>query len=144
MPTEHEPDSDSRTLAEDEADYERLLTFLKESRAFDFTGYKRPSLIRRIKHRMHEVSVSSVDEYTDRLQLQPDEFTSLFNTILINVTGFFRDPEAWDYLREQILPALLADIEGAPLRCGVPCRPRCGRRTSPGPRLPPPARCASR
>jgi len=116
MPTEHEPDPDSSDPTPDGADYERLLIFLKESRAFDFTGYKRPSLIRRIKHRMHEVSVSTVDEYIDRLQLQPEEFTSLFNTILINVTGFFRDPDAWDYLRQEILPTLLADVGGAPLR----------------------------
>lgn len=100
----------------DEAEYEKLLTFLKESRAFDFTGYKRPSLIRRIRHRMRELSVSTVDEYLDLLQLRPDEFTTLFNTILINVTGFFRDPEAWDYLRERVLPDLLTDHGGAPVR----------------------------
>ncbi len=100
----------------DNPEFERLLAFLKESRAFDFTGYKRPSLIRRITHRMREVSVSSVEEYLDLLQLQPDEFTSLFNTILINVTGFFRDPEAWSYLRDHVLPTLLEDQDGKPLR----------------------------
>lgn len=100
----------------DDAEFERLLVFLKDSRAFDFTGYKRPSLIRRIKHRMREVGLSSVDEYLDMLQLQSDEFTSLFNTILINVTGFFRDPEAWDYLRQEILPQLLEDHDGKMVR----------------------------
>lgn len=110
MSTDHEVASDG------DADFERLLEFLKESRAFDFTGYKRPSLIRRIKHRMQEVSVSTVDDYLDLVQLQPDEFTSLFNTILINVTGFFRDADAWDYLRDEVLPNLLADLDGAPIR----------------------------
>jgi two-component system CheB/CheR fusion protein len=100
----------------DAADFERLLTFLKESRAFDFTGYKRPSLTRRIRHRMREVSVETVDDYLDLLQLEPEEFTALFNTILINVTGFFRDAEAWDYLREHILPGLLAEAGTGPLR----------------------------
>jgi two-component system CheB/CheR fusion protein len=99
-----------------DVDFERLLVFLKENRAFDFTGYKRPSLLRRIRHRMREVSVATVDEYIDLLQLQPEEFTALFNTILINVTGFFRDAEAWDYLRDHVLPALLEDSDGAPLR----------------------------
>ena len=102
--------------APDDPHFERLLNFLKESRAFDFTGYKRPSLIRRIRHRMREVSVTSVDDYIDLLQLHPDEYTSLFNTILINVTGFFRDPEAWEYLRDDILPALLADHDQSPVR----------------------------
>lgn len=100
----------------EEAEFEVLLTFLKESRAFDFTGYKRPSLIRRIRRRMREVGVSGVDDYLDLLQLQPEEFTSLFNTILINVTGFFRDPDAWDHLREEILPRVLAGCEGGPVR----------------------------
>ena len=107
---------DEPSSAGDEADFERLLGFLKESRAFDFTGYKRPSLLRRIRHRMREVSVSTVDEYLDLLQLQPEEFTALFNTILINVTGFFRDPEAWEYLRDEILPDLLVAGDDAPLR----------------------------
>ena len=52
------------------ASIERLLAFLKENRAFDFTGYKRPSLIRRIRHRMREADVASVDDYLDILQLQ--------------------------------------------------------------------------
>ena len=104
------------TVDTDEPEFEKLLAFLKESRAFDFTGYKRPSLVRRIKHRMREVSAANVDECIDLLQLQPDEFTSLFNTILINVTGFFRDIEAWEYLRDGVLPTLLADHDGGPVR----------------------------
>ena len=106
------------TGASDSGDraFERLLEFLKESRAFDFTGYKRASLVRRIRHRMHEVGVDDVDDYLDLLQLQPEEFTALFNTILINVTSFFRDAESWDNLREEILPELLEASDGGPLR----------------------------
>src|SRR3712207_495038 len=100
----------------DDAAFERLLQFLKESRSFDFTGYKRPSLIRRVRHRMREVKVDSVEAYQDMLQLQPDEFTALFNTILINVTSFFRDAESWEHLREDILPELVEAAEGGPLR----------------------------
>lgn len=97
--------------------FERLLSFLKESRAFDFTGYKRPSLMRRVRYRMRELGIDSYEEYQDRLQLQPVEFTSLFNTILINVTSFFRDAESWSYLEQEVLPDLLeARGEGAPIR----------------------------
>src|SRR3712207_176281 len=99
-----------------DAAFEGLLQFLKESRAFDFTGYKRPSLLRRIRHRMTEVGAESVEDYSDLLQAQPDEFTALFNTILINVTSFFRDSESWDYLRNEILPSLLESARGGPLR----------------------------
>jgi two-component system CheB/CheR fusion protein len=96
--------------------FERLLLFLKDSRAFDFTGYKRPSLTRRVLHRMREIDVESFEEYQDVLQVNPDEFTALFNTILINVTSFFRDAEAWDSLASDILPGLLQSLDGAPVR----------------------------
>lgn len=97
--------------------FEALLEHLKSSRGFDFTGYKRSSLMRRVDRRMVQVGVGSYADYLDYLELHGDEFTALFNTILINVTGFFRDPEAWDYLRRDVLPALLAaKSSGQPLR----------------------------
>jgi two-component system, chemotaxis family, CheB/CheR fusion protein len=86
---------------------EALLDFIKDSRGFDFTGYKRSSLSRRIEKRIHEVGVGDFDAYREYLARQPDEFGELFNTILINVTGFFRDPEAWEYLTADVIPRLL-------------------------------------
>ena len=100
----------------DGAAFERLLDFLKESRSFDFTGYKRPSLVRRVRHRMHEIGVERYEDYQDVLQLQPDEFTALFNTILINVTSFFRDAEAWAHLRAEALPLVLEHKGEDPIR----------------------------
>ena len=88
--------------------FEALLEHVKTSRGFDFTGYKRSSLMRRVDRRMAQVGVASYVDYLDRLELQGDEFTSLFNTILINVTSFFRDAEAWQHLSLEVLPALLA------------------------------------
>ena len=87
--------------------FERLLHFLRDSRSFDFTGYKRPSLMRRVRHRMREIGIDSFEDYQDVLQLEPREFTALFNTILINVTSFFRDPDAWEQLRTEIMPQVL-------------------------------------
>jgi two-component system CheB/CheR fusion protein len=89
-------------------DFEALLVHLKESRGFDFTGYKRSSLTRRVDRRMAQIGIADHQAYLDHLQVHPDEFTALFNTILINVTGFFRDAEAWEYLSTEVLPALLA------------------------------------
>nr|WP_239155141.1 hypothetical protein [Amycolatopsis sp. FDAARGOS 1241] len=71
---------------------------MKESRGFDFTGYKRSSLMRRVRRRKTQIGIESYGDYLDQLQVNADEFVALFNTILINVTGFFRDPDAWDYL----------------------------------------------
>ncbi|HLI39458.1 MAG TPA: CheR family methyltransferase [Streptosporangiaceae bacterium] len=100
----------------DEADdsLEELLAFIRDSRGFDFTGYKRSTLARRIRKRMQEVGAADYLDYRDRLESSAGEFGHLFNTILINVTSFFRDAEAWTYLQREIMPELLAtaDPEG--------------------------------
>src|SRR5262252_4238803 len=81
---------------------------LKETRGFDFTGYKRTTLMRRVRRRMDARGLRSLSEYRDYLELEPEEFTRLFDSLLINVTGFFRDPQAWEALREEVLPELLS------------------------------------
>ena len=86
---------------------EALLGYLKRARGFDFTPYKRPSLGRRIDKRMAAVGAADYPSYVDYLEVHPEEFGHLFNTILINVTSFFRDPAAWEGLRRQVLPRLL-------------------------------------
>ncbi len=97
--------------------FENLLQYLKNARSFDFTGYKRSSLKRRVERRLQEIQVPSFADYIDYLEVHPDEFSQLFNSILINVTGFFRDPMMWDYLTETVLPRLLsARQSGDPLR----------------------------
>ncbi len=88
--------------------FEALLDFLKRSRGFDFTGYKRTSLERRFRRRMDTIGCQSYGDYLDYLEVHPDEYEQLFDTLLINVTEFFRDPEAWEHLREEVLPELLA------------------------------------
>jgi len=87
--------------------FESLLDFLRLSRGFDFTGYKRSSLIRRVNKRRYALSIDNFGDYLDYLQVHPDEFELLFNTILINVTSFFRDKPAWDYLSSEILPRIM-------------------------------------
>src|SRR4051794_36225111 len=89
---------------------ERLLTHLKGTRGFDFTGYKRTSLERRIRKRMEAIGVPDFDEYLEYLEVHQDEFPALFDTILINVTGFFRDPPAWEYYRTEVIPRLLETL----------------------------------
>jgi two-component system, chemotaxis family, CheB/CheR fusion protein len=93
---------------------EQLLEYVKSSRGFDFTGYKRSSLERRIRKRMHLAGIDDFVEYLDYLQVHPGEFEQLFNTILINVTSFFRDRFAWDYLAANVVPEIVEN--GAPSR----------------------------
>jgi two-component system CheB/CheR fusion protein len=89
--------------------FEALLRYMRDSRGFDFTGYKRTSLMRRVRHRMDIAGYDSFEEYLDVLQAGSDEFDALFNTILINVTDFFRDPPAWEYVRDEAVPPILAE-----------------------------------
>ena len=87
-----------------------LLEYLRTARGFDFTGYKTASLERRISKRVKAVGCDGYVDYQDYLEANPGEFTELFNTILINVTAFFRDREAWDYVASDVIPRMLADI----------------------------------
>ena len=87
---------------------ETFLQHLKASRGFDFTAYKRASLIRRIQRRQQAVGADTFEAYRAYLDTHPDEFGLLFNTILINVTAFFRDPDAWAYLASEIVPRIIA------------------------------------
>ncbi|MFL5883542.1 MAG: CheR family methyltransferase [Thermoleophilaceae bacterium] len=103
--------------SEENEDLGALLEYLKRNRGFDFSGYKRASLERRIRKRMDTVEVDSYSDYQDLLEVQPGEFTDLFNTILINVTAFFRDPPAWEFLAGDVIPKLIADRpEDQPIR----------------------------
>jgi two-component system, chemotaxis family, CheB/CheR fusion protein len=96
-------------MSQEQADgeLEALLDYIRRNRGFDFTGYKRPSLGRRIRKRMSEAGIDSFAEYRDLLEANSDEFVLLFNTILINVTSFFRDAPAWEYISAEVVPRIL-------------------------------------
>jgi len=94
-----------------------LLDYLARSRGFDLSAYKQPGFQRRVAKRLDAVSVASYAEYVDVLEVQPAEVELLFDTLLIGVTGFFRDAEAWRRLAGDVLPALLeAKPEDEPVR----------------------------
>ena len=87
--------------------FRALLEKLSASYNFDFRQYKEASLERRIRARMAQVHAETFAAYAGYLDRQPREHVALFNTILINVTGFFRDPEAWKVLAETVVPRLV-------------------------------------
>jgi two-component system CheB/CheR fusion protein len=103
-------------------EFEALLDYLRRNRGFDFTGYKRASLARRFARRMQAIGLADYVSYLDYLEVHPEEFRQLFDTILINVTGFFRDAPAWDLLGSEIVPRLLAGKRaGEPIRVWSAC-----------------------
>jgi two-component system, chemotaxis family, CheB/CheR fusion protein len=102
---------------EESVQFEALLEFLKRNRGFDFTGYKRTTLQRRVQKRLETVGLDGYESYLELLERDQDEFTQLFNTLLINVTRFFRDDSPWTFLAQEIVPALIARRgDTAPLR----------------------------
>ena len=94
-------------MSQPDPNFERLLEFVRDERGFDYTGYRRPTLTRRFEKRMQAVGADDWDGYRAYLAGHPEEFSELFNTILINVTGFFRDRETWDLVAAELIPRLL-------------------------------------
>ncbi len=75
----------------------------------DFTQYKRSSVLRRIERRMRVTRINSLSDYLEYITEHPPEIKELFKDLLISVTNFFRDREAFDNLQETIIPRLFED-----------------------------------
>lgn len=88
-----------------------LLQEFAEQRNFDFRGYKNTTIERRFRRRMFQLNISQYGDYGEYIRQHPEELNRLLNTILINVTEFFRDPPAWEILRNELLPPLLKRIK---------------------------------
>ena len=85
-----------------------VLLQLRNATGHDFSLYKKNTIARRIERRMLQQRITDVAVYERYLQHNPAEVQALFRELLINVTGFFRDPEAFVALATTILPPLLA------------------------------------
>ena len=85
----------------------KIVTTISNRTGHDFSAYKKNTLIRRIQRHMTVARVLTPQKYLNYLHRNPAEIESLFQDLLIGVTSFFRDPEAFDVLRKDILPDLL-------------------------------------
>ncbi len=83
-----------------------VLEMLRESTGHDLSGYRPSTLGRRIRKRMVLTGANDPAAYLARLEEDPEEPTRLLRSLFIGVTAFFRDPEAFDVLREKVLPAI--------------------------------------
>jgi len=88
-----------------------LLQELAEQRGIDFRGYRKTTLERLLRKRMFHVNIGNYAEYGEYIRNHSDEANALLNTLLINVTEFFRDLPAWEVLRNEILPPLLKPLK---------------------------------
>jgi two-component system CheB/CheR fusion protein len=99
---------------------QKILLIMRNHTKHDFSQYKEATIQRRIERRMNVNHVQSLTEYLNHIQEHPEEAHALLKDILINVTGFFRDPEAFDSLKTRVLKLIAQRPAGDPLRIWVP------------------------
>lgn len=102
----------TETLAANEEDLGKIFLLLRSRTGNDFTFYKRDTVLRRIKRRMAVHLLDRLPDYVHYLQSKPAELDGLFSDLLISVTGFFREPESFDVLRERVYPILFDAKQG--------------------------------
>jgi two-component system CheB/CheR fusion protein len=100
----------------------QLFALLRRATRVDFSEYKPPTISQRVARRMALHKIERLDEYVDLVQRDRGELSSLYQDLLINVTSFFRDPEAFEALKELVYPQLFKqrNQDGAPTRIWVP------------------------
>jgi two-component system CheB/CheR fusion protein len=97
-----------------------ILAIVRTRTRHDYSGYKKPTLLRRIQRRMGLTRTGTVGDYARLLRQTPAEAAALADDLLIHVTGFFRDPDAWDALQRNVIaPLVEARESGAPVRAWV-------------------------
>jgi two-component system CheB/CheR fusion protein len=99
---------------------ETLLSLLRVASGVDFTHYKHTTLQRRIKRRMVLHKLENVADYVRYIKSKPGELDELYKDILIHVTSFFRDPDAFEGLSKHVFPNLFKDEKAGTVRVWVP------------------------
>ncbi|MBU3937856.1 MAG: chemotaxis protein CheB, partial [Proteobacteria bacterium] len=103
---------DSPPEEKDQSSLEKIVILLRAKTGQDFSLYKKNTIYRRIERRMNIHQISKIGSYVRFLQENPQELDFLFKELLIGVTNFFRDLEAWEQLQGEAIPALLAGRPG--------------------------------
>jgi len=98
----------SPPAAEAEGALKKIFILLRAQTGHDFSLYKKNTITRRVERRMAVHQIAHLDGYVRYLQQNPVEVGALFRDLLIGVTNFFRDPEAFEALEEHVIPRLFA------------------------------------
>lgn len=99
----------------------RILAYLRTRIKYDFSGYRKNMLLRRIQRRMCVNQTNTLEQYYHFLKATPEEAMSLNKDLLIGVTAFFRDEDAFKILAQDVLPELISTCtEAEPIRVWVP------------------------
>ncbi|MBV9453557.1 MAG: PAS domain-containing protein, partial [Rubrobacter sp.] len=90
---------------------QEILEQLRERYGMDFGSYKTPTIRRRLQRRIATTDADNIEGYARYLDEHPEEYHQLIGSFLIKVTEFFRDPEVFTYLKEEILPRLVNEAQ---------------------------------
>ncbi len=101
-----EPRSAAAPVLDQTSGFQNILKLLAASRSADFSGYKMPTVRRRILRRMSMHQIKKLDDYVVFLKAHATEVDSLYEDILIKVTEFFRTPDTFDSLKHHVIPML--------------------------------------
>lgn len=105
------------SLMSDNDKLNAIFQLIKNQNSIDFSQYKPNTVARRIQRRMDINRLETLSDYLRHLLASPREVTQLCKEMLIGVTNFFRDPEAYEILRKKIIPELLTNhSDGTPVR----------------------------
>lgn len=102
----------SATEEESEQDVRQIINFLRLRTQHDFSSYKQPTVLRRIARRMQVTRQESLSDYSRYLQDHSKEVQELFSDLLISVTMFFRDPQAFDALAKKAIEPIFDRLDG--------------------------------
>lgn len=117
-----ELDGETPPLLRDAETWTAIFRVLSGRKGVDFSEYKQSTIMRRLVRRMILRKIESLQDYLKLLLRDRDEVDALYENLLINVTRFFRDPECFEFLKERILPGLIAQHgpDGSAIRIWVP------------------------
>ncbi len=99
---------------------QRVIEILREQCGIDFAKYKPNMIVRRIGRRLQLMHFSDINDYIERLETDPEELDQLYRDLLIGVTRFFRDPDAFQVLSDEVLPTLVNEANNQTLRIWTP------------------------
>ena len=99
---------------------QKTLGLIRSATGHDFTNYKQTTIRRRVQRRMAVHQLDKIEKYFAYVSSSPEEVENLFKDLLIGVTGFFRDPQAFDVIKTKVIPYLMEKKDAdAPLRIWV-------------------------
>jgi two-component system CheB/CheR fusion protein len=113
-------EENEQTVEDEERALTNVLDLVKKRTGNDFSRYKRTTIVRRLARRLQLTQQLTIAEYWQFLRSNPREAQALFDDLLISVTTFFRDPDAWSALQTQVMRGLVERAEAEQLRVWVP------------------------